>query len=310
MKSDSTRHSFNKTTHYPQSQHHHWLSNESIKDYIELNKAIPRLITDKKLISQTKAVKWGVLLKSHRFPNKSNKKKHQLLSLFSTEEKIAIKTEANTIVNTLTRITSSHSPIDQTYINTNKRNSINHHRSQSKYDSDLKNIINGNKKTIEMLTIDQKNKYVFHSYDIQLAIFGQEKYRNIFINGVNQYKRDGLKYNALPLSPTRKENKELNNKVLNELKLNKKKSLRFCFKEFPKKTRNKLFPTLSHKTQTQTQRDHCLKHDDYLEIDSQETFDQRVNNTLSQAKCLLNTIETNRGLIKHNKVFSVEVHSS
>lgn len=294
MKSESTQHSFNKTIY-----HRHCLSNEfikkiprliSVKDFIELNKVNIKKIRKNKKANKDKADKELHLLFKTNLHSDTGNRKHNSYSLFSPKEKNDIKSEANAIVNILTSITNETSS-KSTRLKMKTR-----HRNRSKLESKIQNMINNTPKKIELFTNDPDIKYPFQSYDLQMKTFGKERYRDIFFEGVNKFKRNNIKYNGIKLSPLRQEEIEMNNKIINDLEMNMKRPLNFRFKEFPKKTNHKVLPALSPNN-------HYILLENNIEINSLYRFDKRVNSTLSQAKSLLQSIEPNRDLIRtHRKM--------
>jgi hypothetical protein len=134
------------------------------------------------------------------------------------------------------------------------------------------------------LITNPKRGDLFKSFDIQLMIMGNEKYRNNLLDGVNDYKKNLMQYEELR-GPTgfdknRIEEKE-RNKIINQMKKNyvEKRGMIFTQQTFKPKTKNK-------KRTLDFEYDENYKHVKKLLNKDMQKYEKHINKNLSKKRLI------------------------
>ena len=134
------------------------------------------------------------------------------------------------------------------------------------------------------LITNPKRGDLFKSFDIQLMIMGNEKYRNNLLDGVNDYKKNLMQYEELR-GPTgfdknRIEEKE-RNKIINQMKKNyvEKRGMIFTQQTFKPKPKNK-------KRTLDFEYDENYKHVKKLLNKDMQKYEKHINKNLSKKRLI------------------------
>ena len=134
------------------------------------------------------------------------------------------------------------------------------------------------------LITNPKRGDLFKSFDIQLTIMGNEKYRNNLLDGVNDYKKNLMQYEELR-GPTgfdknRIEEKE-RNKIINQMKKNyvEKRGMIFTQQTFKPKPKNK-------KRTLDFEYDENYKHVKKLLNKDMQKYEKHINKNLSKKRLI------------------------
>ena len=134
------------------------------------------------------------------------------------------------------------------------------------------------------LITNPKRGDLFKSFDIQLMIMGNEKYRNNLLDGVNDYKKNLMQYEELR-GPTgfdknRIEEKE-RNKIINQMKKNyvEKRGMIFTQQTFKPKPKNK-------KRTLDFEYDENYKHIKKLLNKDMQKYEKHINKNLSKKRLI------------------------
>ena len=134
------------------------------------------------------------------------------------------------------------------------------------------------------LITNLKRGDLFKSFDIQLMIMGNEKYRNNLLDGVNDYKKNLMQYEELR-GPTgfdknRIEEKE-RNKIINQMKKNyvEKRGMIFTQQTFKPKPKNK-------KRTLDFEYDENYKHVKKLLNKDMQKYEKHINKNLSKKRLI------------------------
>ena len=134
------------------------------------------------------------------------------------------------------------------------------------------------------LITNPKRGDLFKSFDIQLMIMGNEKYRNNLLDGVNDYKKNLMQYEELR-GPTgfdknRIEEKE-RNKIINQMKKNyvEKRGMIFTQQTFKPKPKNK-------KRTLDLEYDENYKHVKKLLNKDMQKYEKHINKNLSKKRLI------------------------
>ena len=134
------------------------------------------------------------------------------------------------------------------------------------------------------LITNPKRGDLFKSFDIQLMIMGNEKYRNNLLDGVNDYKKNLMQYEELR-GPTgfdknRIEEKE-RNKIINQMKKNyvEKRGMIFTQQTFKPKPKNK-------KRTLEFEYDENYKHVKKLLNKDMQKYEKHINKNLSKKRLI------------------------
>lgn len=134
------------------------------------------------------------------------------------------------------------------------------------------------------LITNPKRGDLFKSFDIQLMIMGNEKYRNNLLDGVNDYKKNLMQYEELR-GPTgfdknRIEEKE-RNKIINQMKKNyvEKRGMIFTQQTFKPKPKNK-------KRTLDFEYDDNFKHVKKLLNKDMQKYEKHINKNLSKKRLI------------------------
>ena len=134
------------------------------------------------------------------------------------------------------------------------------------------------------LITNPKRGDLFKSFDIQLMIMGNEKYRNNLLDGVNDYKKNLMQYEELR-GPTgfdknRIEEKE-RNKIINQMKKNyvEKRGMIFTQQTFKPKPKNK-------KGTLDFEYDENYKHVKKLLNKDMQKYEKHINKNLSKKRLI------------------------
>ena len=134
------------------------------------------------------------------------------------------------------------------------------------------------------LITNPKRGDLFKSFDIQLMIMGNEKYRNNLLDGVNDYKKNLMQYEELR-GPTgfdknRIEEKE-RNKIINQMKKNyvEKRGMIFTQQTFKPKPKNK-------KRTLDFEYDENYKHVKKLLNKDMQKYEKYINKNLSKKRLI------------------------
>ena len=134
------------------------------------------------------------------------------------------------------------------------------------------------------LITNPKRGDLFKSFDIQLMIMGNEKYRNNLLDGVNDYKKNLMQYEELR-GPTgfdknRIEEKE-RNKIINQMKKNyvEKRGMIFTQQTFKPKPKNK-------KRTLDFEYDENYKHVKKLLNKDIQKYEKHINKNLSKKRLI------------------------
>ena len=134
------------------------------------------------------------------------------------------------------------------------------------------------------LITNPKRGDLFKSFDIQLMIMGNEKYRNNLLDGVNDYKKNLMQYEELR-GPTgfdknKIEEKE-RNKIINQMKKNyvEKRGMIFTQQTFKPKPKNK-------KRTLDFEYDENYKHVKKLLNKDMQKYEKHINKNLSKKRLI------------------------
>ena len=158
-------------------------------------------------------------------------------------------------------------------------------------EKDIMKIFSEDSHTIEPLSYikynlitNPKRGDLFKSFDIQLMIMGNEKYRNNLLDGVNDYKKNLMQYEELR-GPTgfdknRIEEKE-RNKIINQMKKNyvEKRGMIFTQQTFKPKPKNK-------KRTLDFEYDENYKHVKKLLNKDMQKYEKHINKNLSKKRLI------------------------